>query len=241
MVAERCMTAQCDAIIVFARMNSTRLPGKMMAEVGGMPLLEWVLRRAQQLSYPLILATSTCSADGALVEVARQLGVAIHRGSETDVLERALDCAQEFGLRAFARLCGDRPLFDAEEMRVGLVQIGSSAGAIDLVSNCAHRRVPPGLTTEVLTLEALRRAVVHADARAHEHLTSGFYERAQDYRIEQLPGPHACLDDGQYAIDSEDDLQRLRAYVACRAGAARTVSTAWLWAVAEPPATAGAL
>lgn len=233
------MSVPCDAIVLFARMGSTRLPGKMLAEVGGMPLLEWMIRRAQQLPYPLLLATTTASADGALVEIARQLGVAVHRGSEDDVLQRALDCAQEFGLRAFARLCGDRPLFDPGEMRVGLERIHESAAAIDLVSNCALRRVPPGLTTEVLTTAALRRAAKHADARAREHVTSGFYERANEYRIEQLPGPDSHLDGGHYAIDSETDLRRLRAYVARRTSAAQPVATAWRWAVPEAPAIAG--
>src|SRR5712691_2745168 len=76
--------------IVQARMGSSRLPGKVLADIGGRSMLARVVRRLQRsrLIAETVVATSLGCSDDALIEEARQLGVSVFRGSEEDVLDR---------------------------------------------------------------------------------------------------------------------------------------------------------
>lgn len=129
-------------IVVFARHDSHRLPGKALRAIGGIPLLERVVRRAQLLPWPVILATTAKASDDSLVELAADLRIPSFRGSEDNVLERAVLAAEEFGLDAFARLCGDRPLFPLDDMRAAMTAMADDAG-LDLVTTYSAGRSAP--------------------------------------------------------------------------------------------------
>ena len=109
-----------SGIIVFSRMKSKRLPGKALMKIGGVPLVERVIRRAQLTGFKLVLATSNTKADNALEDLADSLNVNCYRGSEENVLERAYKAAIKNDLKVFARLCGDRPLFSLRELKFAL-------------------------------------------------------------------------------------------------------------------------
>ena len=76
--------------IIQARMGSSRLPGKMMMELAGIPIIEWVVRRVQgaALLDDIIVATSDADIDDDLALIAKNLGVQVFRGSEANVLDR---------------------------------------------------------------------------------------------------------------------------------------------------------
>lgn len=201
--------------IVFSRSESSRLPGKALRHLGGMPLLERVIRRTQLLPWPVFLATTERESDDRLAALAAQLGVPSFRGSAERVLERAVLAAEAFGLDAFVRLCGDRPLFPLDDLRgaVQAMQAATAAGlgeGPDLVTTWSDGRCPRGLTTEVVRTATLRRILdqgVTADEQ--EHLTLSFYRHPASYRIVSLPvpeGPFACPG---FAVDTEADLVRL--------------------------------
>lgn len=117
--------------LVFSRSESSRLPGKALLQLGGMPLLERVIRRAQLNPWPVFLATTERVSDVRLAGLAAQLGVPSFRGSAERVLERAVLAAEVFGLDAFVRLCGDRPLFPLDDLRQA-VQVMLAATAAGL-------------------------------------------------------------------------------------------------------------
>ena len=104
--------------IVQARMGSSRLPGKMMMDLAGEPLLHWVLSRVKKakLLDSIILATSDGAIDDQLVELAQKLNVPVFRGSETDVLGRFLEAANVSKADHVVRVCGDNPLIAPEEI-----------------------------------------------------------------------------------------------------------------------------
>src|SRR5690348_14470818 len=102
--------------IVQARMNSQRLPGKMMQNLEGAPIMEWVLHRTARarLLDGVVLATTEQAADDPLVEVGQRLGVGIFRGDENDVLGRFARAAEISKAETVVRICADRPLVDPD-------------------------------------------------------------------------------------------------------------------------------
>lgn len=201
--------------LIFSRSESSRLPDKALRDLGGMPLLERVIRRAQLLPWPVVLATTDRQADDRLVAIAAGLGVDSFRGSAERVLERAVLAAEAFGLDAFVRLCGDRPLFPLDDLRdaVEAMQPATEKDpgkAPDLVSTWSESQCPRGLTTEVVRTATLRRILnqgVSADEQ--EHLTLCFYDRPANYHIVKLPAPVGPFNCPGFALDTMADLERL--------------------------------
>jgi spore coat polysaccharide biosynthesis protein SpsF len=201
--------------LVFSRSGSSRLPDKALRHIGGIPLLERVIRRAQLLPWPVFLATTNETADDRLVAVANQLKVESFRGSEERVLERAVLAAEAFGLDAFARLCGDRPLFPLEDLRTAAqVMLGDDSSKPqkppDLVTTFGDGRCPRGLLTEIVLTDTLRTILNHGVSAEHqEHLTLYFYEHQEGFRIEKLPTPSTSFVCPGFAVDSQSDLVTL--------------------------------
>jgi len=210
-------------IVVFARYDSTRLPGKALRPVGGMPLLERVIRRAKLCSLPVFLATTDLPSDDALVALAETLGVQSFRGSSDRVLERAVLAAETFGLDVFVRLCGDRPLFPLDDLRgvVSLLQKDSGAddgSPPDLITTYVPDVTPRGLTTELIRTSTLRTILERKPtADDQEHVTPRFYDHPEGFRIVRLSATtigYACPG---FAVDTEADLHRLESIFAVSA------------------------
>lgn len=205
-------------IILFARMSSSRLPGKMLLPLGPTTLFERVVARARLLAHPILLATSSDGADDPLCDAATGLGVPTFRGSLDDVLGRACEAARAAGFDAFARLCGDRPFLPLDDTRRGLSLMRERllrGEPCDLVTNARPRSVPPGLTMEVIRTAALAR--LHAAARSpdeREHLTSGFLSRDLEYSVVELPSALQAFPRIQMAVDTESDRVRLGRLIA---------------------------
>ena len=102
--------------IVQARMGSARFPGKILANLGGYPLLEWVLRRVSRASLldETVLATSTKPQDDALAAVAKTIGIRTFRGDESDVLGRFVMTANMSDAEQVVRICADNPFVDPD-------------------------------------------------------------------------------------------------------------------------------
>jgi spore coat polysaccharide biosynthesis protein SpsF len=201
-------------ILVFARYDSTRLPGKALRPVGGIPLLERVIRRAQLTPWPVYLATTTKSSDDSLVALAERLGVASFRGSEERVLERGVLAAEEFGLDAFVRLCGDRPLFPLDTLQCAAAAMQSAVPDVepvpDLVTNFYTGGSVRGLTTEVVRTATLRRIMDRGvSAEEQEHLTLYFYEHPEECEILAIDGPDGEYECPGFAVDTESDVDNL--------------------------------
>src|SRR6185295_1329610 len=98
-------------IIAQARMQSTRLPGKILMDLGGHPVLEWVVRACEAApgADEVWVATSTLPADNIVEEWCDDHGVKCWRGSETDVLSRFVGCAEASGADIILRATADCP------------------------------------------------------------------------------------------------------------------------------------
>jgi spore coat polysaccharide biosynthesis protein SpsF len=162
------------AIIIQARMGSTRLPGKVLKPVLDKPLLEYQIERLRRVKNAdaVVLATSTLGGDDPLAAFARRLEVPCYRGSESDVLSRYYHCAKEIGADVVVRSTADCPLIDPglmEKLIAGFLadgrfQYGSNA-TID-------RTYPRGLDSEIFTFRALEEAFREAKTPfEREHVT----------------------------------------------------------------------
>jgi len=197
----------------------------MLAEVGGgRSLLELVLGRLieQFGASRLVLATTIEAADDDLIEVAASSGVAVHRGSVANVLERFLEAAELRGWSKIVRVCADNP-FLLPGAIAALVEVGRSSGA-DYVgyrfgdgtwSILSHG----GLFAEYVTCDALREvARVAEDQAAFEHVTNYVYTHPERFRAASIPVPlESVIANWRLTVDTQADLDVVRA-VASGAG-----------------------
>jgi spore coat polysaccharide biosynthesis protein SpsF len=195
-----------------ARMASQRLPGKVLADIGGAPALTRLVRRLRMARFvdDIVLATTTSCADDALVSWAAREGVAVHRGSEDDVLGRVVGAHQTMGSDIVVEVCGDTPLI-APELVDRAVEVYRS-GAADVVTSTVRPSYPQGCDTQVFgfaTLAEVARTI--DDAAVREHVSLYFYEHPERYRIHHLEAPASCrLPEQRLQVDYPEDLTLVR-------------------------------
>lgn len=199
--------------IVQARMGSTRLPGKVMADVAGRPMLHLLLERLQlaEEQDEIVVATGDRPENRPILDLAAELGVQTFVGSEENVLSRILEAARHAEADLVVRVTGDNPLTEPRLMD-RLVRARRDTGD-DLV--LAEGAVD-GTETEVTTVRALERAQKLATGSAHrEHVTLVMKERSDAFAVlrvdapEEISRPDLTID-----VDTPTDLERLRAALA---------------------------
>lgn len=197
-------------VIVFARMSSTRLPGKALMPVGHRPLLGHVLDRARLIrgANGLTLATSTEPADEPLVAFALREDLTVFRGSLADVARRALDCAIANGWTAFARVCGDQVFLDPAAVGLAIERmLDDPAGPPDLVSNRFPGSVARGLAVEVMQAKALARVLERStDPLDREHITRYMYTHPEEFRLVSAGAPASGTKGLRFVVDTPRDL-----------------------------------
>jgi spore coat polysaccharide biosynthesis protein SpsF len=197
--------------IIQARMGSTRLPGKVLADLGGESVLARVvcrLRRADLID-DIVVATTDSTADDAIISECRRLGVVWFRGSETDVLDRYYQTAGAYDAAAVVRITADCPLIDPDLVDETIRKFQNRSA--DYASNAIQRSYPRGLDVEVFTMVSLKlawEAATHSHER--EHVTPYFYEHPELFRLASLVG---TTDYSRYrwTLDTQEDLQLLLA------------------------------
>jgi spore coat polysaccharide biosynthesis protein SpsF len=197
--------------VLQARMSSTRLPGKVMADVAGEPMLGRQverLRRSQRLER-LVLATSEDPSDDVLAAYGDRLGLEVVRGPLADVLARflmALD--QNPGTEVLVRLTGDCPLTDWRVLDA-TVDRHLETGA-DYTSNVSPRTFPHGLDVEVVRAQALRAAGSEAtSAHDREHVMPFLYARPERFSLASITRTPS-LAHLRWTVDLPQDLEFVR-------------------------------
>jgi len=211
--------------MIFARMGSSRLPGKALRPIGDAPLLGWVLARARRVAATraIVIATTRRADDDAIADFAAAHAAAVFRGAAEDVAGRALACAEHHGFDRFARVCGDSPFFDPEI--VDRLIARHVAKGLDIATNVFPRTFPSGASVEVVATAALRRALAAmTDATEREHMTQYFYRHPEDFSISNLAATDERYADVALAVDTPDDLARSRWMVAQLGDRASTAS-----------------
>ena len=196
-----------------ARMSSTRYPGKVLIDLAGVPLIEFMIRRVEraQLIDHIVLVTSTDPSDNALAEWAYNSGRSFYRGSLDDVLKRFADAAQAYPAENYVRLTGDCPLSDP--MIIDSVIDLHRERRSDYTCNTSPPTYPDGLDVEVFTATALAAAAKFASRGSErEHVTAWMYNPDSSLECQNLNGPfdasHLRL-----TIDYPDDADAVRRIV----------------------------
>src|SRR3989304_2895228 len=134
--------------LIQARMGSTRLPGKVMLDLAGKPMVGHIIDRLQAVPglCGIVLATTVDSRNDGLVEYARSRGLSVYRAQgEDDIAERLAGAAKLMRADAILKVNGDCPLVDPEVLW-RLVAAFESAGDADYASNKIIWTYPMGLT-----------------------------------------------------------------------------------------------
>lgn len=175
--------------IVQARMSSTRLPGKVLKDIHGEPMILRQLERIgrSKLIDRLIVATSNETSDDILSETLEAAGVEVFRGSLDDVLSRFQALRKKYNPEHIVRLTADCPLTDPEVID-GIIAQHRESGA-DYTSNVISRTFPRGLDAEVFSVAALDRlSELELSEPEHEHVTLGFYRRPDEFSLTNYAG-----------------------------------------------------
>ena len=197
--------------VLQARMSSTRLPGKVMADVAGEPMLARQverLRRSRRLDR-LALATSDDPSDDALAALGERLGLDVVRGPLADVLARFLMALDRFpSTEVLVRLTGDCPLTDWRVLDATVDRhIETDA---DYTSNVAARTFPHGLDVEVARPQALRTAGSEAtSAHDREHVMPFLYGRPERFKLASITRTPS-LAHLRWTVDLPEDLEFVR-------------------------------
>ena len=139
------------ACSIQARMNSERLPGKVMMEVGGQPLIGHQIDRLKQCTSlsEIIVATTTLGVDDRIEVFCKKKGVSVFRGSEGDVLGRVASAIDHFEVDVHVESFGDSPLVDPQIVDQ-FIQIYLNTGNPNtIITNTLIRSYPAGLEVNV--------------------------------------------------------------------------------------------
>jgi len=208
------------AAIVQARMGSSRLPGKTLADIGGRPMLGRLVDRARLIPgvEQVVIATTDRPADAAILGFAEAEGLPASAGSEQDVLDRIYRAASRFGVSVIVRVTPDCPMLDPEVSGRVLAEFRRLDGRVDYVSNVHPPTFPDGLDTEVFSREALEIAWREARlASDREHVTPYIWRQPDRFRLANL-ATASDLSALRWTVDTAADLEFARAVYAALKG-----------------------
>jgi spore coat polysaccharide biosynthesis protein SpsF len=198
--------------IVQARMNSTRLPGKVLLNINGRPMLSYLIERVASARCvdQIVVATSTESHDDMISAFCERERILCYQGSLDDVLDRYYQAARELGCDVVVRLTADCPLIDpiVIDTVVGVFK----SGQFDFVANTVPPvgTYPDGMDVEVFSFEALERAWKEASKPSdREHVTFYFWKNPELFSTTRHD---LDVDLGEYrlTVDYPEDLEVIR-------------------------------
>jgi glutamate-1-semialdehyde 2,1-aminomutase/spore coat polysaccharide biosynthesis protein SpsF len=226
------------AVIVQARMGSSRLPGKVMEPIEGRTVLAHVLTRCAAIlgSDAVVCAVPDEASSAPLEAVARECGAQVFRGSETDVLARYLGAARAAKADIVMRVTSDCPLIDPEVCG-DVLALREREGA-DYAANNTPRSYPHGLDCEAFTTAALAEAdATTREAYDREHVTP-WLRRAPHLKRANLHSGDASLETQRWTLDYPEDLAFFRAVFAALPQGSRATMRDVLAVLAAQPAIA---
>jgi len=199
--------------IVQARMNSTRLPGKVIMHVAGRPLLAYVVERISKARMldAILVATTTNERDNVIIEECERLGVSNFRGSELDVLHRYVSAATACEAGIIVRVTADNPFTDPESIDRVVKAVADEGADYAIESN-----LPVGITAEALTRKGLTLIDSAANTPAwREHVTLYAKENPQALRCALLPARPECnRPDLSFTVDTLEQYLYVRTIAA---------------------------
>ena len=199
-------------LIIQARMNSQRLPGKVLKPILGKPMLSYLIERVKRVSEinEIVLATTIHNSDEPVADLGRKQRVTVFRGSEEDVLSRFYEAAKLCKADAVVRVTGDCPVIDPNIVGQVIRCFKEKCRNVDYVSNILKRTYPRGLDTEIFSFKALQEAFEEgASPFEREHVTPFIYNQPNRFRLASVEYP-LNLSKHRWTVDTREDFELLQ-------------------------------
>ena len=203
--------------VVQARMDSTRLPNKMMLSLKGHPIAGWVLHRLKKSQYidKIIFAIPDSPSNNVLEYYLKSNNCSVYRGSENDVLDRFLQASNLYRAHWIIRVCADNPLISAGEVDNLIEYFGMKE--CDYAYNHVPKGnlYPDGLGAEITKISTLSRLNSLATTESHrEHLFNYLWEHCEEFSIATFNPLDVRLHQPQLKLDLDNmsDYERLLSY-----------------------------
>lgn len=169
--------------IIQARLNSSRLPGKVLLPVGELTVLEFIVQRLRRskLIDDVVIATTENESDNAIIDLCKNKNIKYFRGSEEDVLSRVLDAAKQFNADIIVEVTGDCPFVDSTIADLCIQRL--VADKCDYVSNVIDRTFARGLDVQVFWTNVLDRVDQEVDNPIdRQHVSTWIYRNPKSYK-----------------------------------------------------------
>lgn len=193
-------------IIIQARYDSTRLPGKVLLKILDKPLLWYVVKRLQLVKTPnkLIISTATSESNQPIIEFAKDYNLDYFAGNEKDVLDRFYQTANNFEGEIIIRITSDCPLMDSTIIDEGLGIFLN--GDYDYVSNVHPPTYPDGFDVEIFSFKALETAWKEAKlVSEREHVTPYIWKNSDKFDLKNYEN-NEDLSNIRLTVDTKEDL-----------------------------------
>jgi len=200
--------------VIQARMDSSRLPGKVLLQLGRYKILEWVYNSINVVLGvdKIIIATSTDKNDNPIIEFCKKNKYEYFRGDKTDVLSRIYNSVKKFQPEKILRITSDCPFIDAN-ICSQLILLYDNENA-DYVTNTATNTWPDGLDCEVIKFSVLKQAFKKAKILSdREHVTPWIKANQYTFRNFNLDCPYKNFSNFRWTIDTASDYKFMREIV----------------------------
>ncbi len=200
--------------VIQVRMGSTRLPGKVMKEVVGKPILELLIERLRysRLINQIVIATTELKRDDVISNLSKRLSISCFRGSEDDVMGRVLGALRQYEADIGVEIFGDCPLIDPAIVDSIIQCYIINKDKYDFVSNDLKTTYPPGLETEVYSVSAFADAADRTqDPQIREHSTLYMRQHPELYRLYNIEAPPELhYPDTYIELDTPEDFKVIK-------------------------------
>lgn len=197
--------------IIQSRLSSSRLPGKMLMNIGGKTLLENVFQRVKKSKKisKIIVATSNDPSDDPIKELcASKLNTKCYRGSLSNVADRFRKVIIEENVDEFVRISGDSPLIPPDLIDDFINEFNSTSN-IDVFTNTFQRTYPKGFSVEIVSAEAFYTIFDNNLTKDQkEHVTKYFYDNPKEYKILNKKS-NIDLSHLNFCVDTFNDLVKI--------------------------------
>ncbi len=198
--------------IIQARIGSTRLPGKVLEDLAGEPMVARVVTRVTRAATvdETVVATTVLPGDDVLADLCAARGWKCSRGSSDDVLDRYHAAAEEFGAEVVVRVTSDCPLIDPDVIDAVVESFAASPGVDYAANTLPPRTFPRGLDVEVMAMQSLEAAWRDdSDAATREHVTPYLYRHPERFQLLAVRNA-VDLSAHRWTVDTAEDLDFAR-------------------------------
>ncbi len=193
--------------IILCRCDSHRLPGKVLKQLEGKPLLEYVILRCQQvkeINNQIVVATTVRTIDDPIVEYCSRKKINVFRGSSHNVSERLLSCALNYNWQYFFRVNADSPFIEVSLLSFAYTL--AKTDKYDLITNLYPRSFPYGVSVEICNTKKFQKVCEKMKRTNHlEHPTSFFYENMEQFDYFNILKEGDNLSKLKMTVDTQED------------------------------------